>query len=76
MIAVAIGNEDNGELSGAAAVVLLIAIGAFLINVAHIVGLLFFESVRYTGIWERFMSRMSIFVTGTGLAVALILWLS
>jgi hypothetical protein len=76
MIAVAIGNEDNGDLSGSAAVVLLIAIGAFLINVAHIVGLLFFESVRYTGIWERFMSRMSIFVTGGGLAVALILWLT
>jgi hypothetical protein len=31
LIAVAIGNEDKGELSGAAAVVLLIAFGAFLI---------------------------------------------
>lgn len=75
MIAVAIGNDDSGELSGAAAVVVLIAIAAFLLNVAHIVALLFFESVRYTGIWERFMSRMSIVVTGVGLAVALILWL-
>lgn len=76
MIAVAAGTKDGGELSGAAAVILLIAMGAFLINVAHIVGLLFFESVHYTGIWERFMARMSIVVTAVGLAVSLVLWLT
>lgn len=75
LIAVAIGIEDDGKMSGPAAVVLLIAIGAFLINVAHVVGLLFFESVRYTGIWDKFMARTSVLVTGVGLAVALVLWL-
>ena len=76
MIALAAGTDDGGELSGRAAVILLIAIGAFLINVAHVVGLIFFESVRYTGVWERFMSRSSILVTSLGLVVALVLWLA
>lgn len=76
MIAVAAGTDADGDFTGRPAAILLIAIGAFLINVAHIVGLLLFESVRYTGIWEKFMSRMSIWVTGLGLAAALILWLA
>lgn len=75
MIALATGNKQDGEISGPAAIVLLIAIGAFLINVGHVVGLLFFESVRYHGIWEKFMARMSMFVTTVGLAVSLVLWL-
>ncbi len=76
MIAVAAGTSDAGEVSGRAAVILLIAIAAFLINVAHVVGLLFFESVRYTGIWEKFMALTSMLVTGVGLLVALVLWLA
>ena len=77
MVAVAVGTEDGGgNLSGSAAIVLLIAMGAFLINVAHIVGLLFFESVRYSGIWQKFMARLSIGITTIGLAVSLVLWLA
>ena len=76
IIAVAAGNNDPGQLSGSAAVILLIAIGAFLLNVANIVGLLFFESVRYTGIWEKFFARTSIGFTTVGLAISLILWLA
>lgn len=79
MIALAVsqGSGTNHEdFGGRAAVVLLIAIGAFLINVAHIVGLVFFQSVHYTGVWERFMARSSILVTSLGLVVALVLWLA
>lgn len=76
MIAVAAGIADDGEVSGGAAIILLIAIGAFLINVANIIGLLFFESLRYTGIWERFFARVSIVFTTVGVAVSLILWLA
>ena len=76
MIAVAIGTDDDGNLTGRAAVVLLIAIGAFLLNVAHVVGLLFFESVRYHGIWERLFARASMGITTIGLAIALVLWLA
>jgi hypothetical protein len=52
------------------------AIGAFLLNVANIIGLLFFESVRYTGIWEKFFARTSIVFTTIGVAVALFIWLT
>lgn len=71
------GNGPNHQdFGGKAAVVVLIAIGAFLLNVAHIVGLVFFQSVHYTGVWERFMARTSVIVTTVGLAVALVLWLT
>lgn len=68
------GADDNGGISGGAAVVLLLAIGAFLINAAHIVGLLFFESVRYTGVWERFMARAAMFYTIPAVIISLIIW--
>ncbi|MCB0857166.1 MAG: hypothetical protein KDB39_06975 [Austwickia sp.] len=75
-IAVLAASDDpRGSLSAASAAILLIAIGAFLINVAHVVGLVFFESVRYKGIWEKFMARMSIIVTSFGLVIALALLL-
>jgi hypothetical protein len=76
MIAVAAGIDDAGEISGSAAMILLIAIAAFLLNVANIIGLLFFESVRYTGIWEKFFARTSIGFTTVGLAISLVLWLA
>ena len=75
-IAVLAASDDpGGSLNTASAAILLIAIGAFLINVAHVVGLVFFESVRYKGIWEKFMARMSIIVTSFGLVIALTLLL-
>lgn len=76
LIAVAAGTDDPDGISGAAAVILLLAIGAFLLNAAHIVGLLFFQSVRYTGIWERFMARLAMFYTVGALVLALALWLA
>ena len=79
MIALAVsqGQGTNGQdFGGKSAIVILIAIGAFLINVAHVVGLVFFQSVRYTGVFERFMARSSIIVTSVGLVAALVLWLT
>lgn len=76
LIAVAAGSSDDGKLSGAAAAILLLAIGAFLVNVAHVVGLLFFQSVRYEGIWEKFMARLSIIFTAVALVASLLLWAS
>jgi hypothetical protein len=75
LITVAAGIENDDEITGKAAAIMLIAIGAFLINVAHVVGLVFFQAVRYDGIWERFMARSSILYTSVGLVVALFLWL-
>jgi hypothetical protein len=75
LISVASGLNDGGDIDGAAAAILLLAIGAFLLNAAHIVGLVFFQSVRYTGIWERFMARTAMIYTLGALVLALILWL-
>ena len=66
-------DEDQGFEKPAAAAILLLAIGAFLINVAHIVGLLFFQSVHYTGFWEKFMARISMVYTIGAVIAALIL---
>jgi hypothetical protein len=53
---------------------ILLAIGAALINLAHVVGILFFESVNYHGVFQRFFARMSLI--GTPIAVAVSLALS
>ena len=63
LISVAAGTMIAGEDLGPAAAILLLAIGSFLLNAAHIVGLLFFQSVRYTGFWEKFMARISMTYT-------------
>lgn len=75
LLAVAAGIDDNGRISGTSAVILLIAIGAFLLNAASIVGLIFFQSVRYDGIWERFLATASLVYTLCGLVISLGLWL-
>lgn len=76
LIAVAAGTKDDGGLSGGAAVILLLAIGAFLVNAAHVVGLLFMTSVRYTGVWEKFMARLSMLYTIAAIVISLVIWLS
>ncbi len=75
MIALAAGVNDDGQISGASVAILLIAIGAFLLNAASIVGLLFFQSVRYDGIWEKFFANSSLVYTVVGLLVSIPLWL-
>jgi len=76
LIAVLANIGDSGPIAGRGAAIILIAIASFLLNAGHTVGLLFFQSVRYTGIWERFMARLSLGFTVVGLAAALILWLA
>jgi len=76
LIAVGANTGEDGPITGRHAAIILIAIGSFLLNAAHIVGLLFFQSVRYTGIWERFMVRLSLGFTTIGIVAALLLWLA
>lgn len=71
-----LANVDEAEIRGRNAAIILIAIGSFLLNAAHVVGLLFFQSVRYTGFWEKFMARVSFGYTVTGIIAALVLWLA
>jgi hypothetical protein len=58
---------DNDEVSGRAAVAILIALGIALANVAHVVGLTLMESVRYRGGFAKFFRSLSLI--GTPLAV-------
>lgn len=76
LIAVLANSGNEGSIEGRHAAIILIAIASFLLNAGHIVGLLFFQSVRYTGIWERFMARLSLGFTTIGLIAALLLWLA
>jgi hypothetical protein len=53
---------------------LLLAMFMALINLAHVVGLVFFQSVRYTGPFETFFSRLSLFGTPAALLVAIVVF--
>ena len=64
---------DNGEVTGRAAVAILIAIGIALVNMAHVVGLVLMESVRYRGGFAKLFRSLSLI--GTPLAVVVILLL-
>jgi hypothetical protein len=60
---------DDGDVSGRTAVAILIAIGIALVNVAHVVGLVLMESVRYRGGFAKFFRSLSLI--GTPLAVVI-----
>ncbi|MET0557363.1 MAG: hypothetical protein ABW065_01650 [Solirubrobacterales bacterium] len=62
------GNDhEEGRAGAEAAAAILIALGMALINLAHVVGLFLFQSVRYDGIFSRFFARLSLI--GTPIAV-------
>lgn len=68
---------DRGADSGAGAAAILIAIFTALVNMAHVVGLTLFESVRYRGGFETFFRSLSLIGTPAAIvANALILVLS
>jgi hypothetical protein len=47
--------------------------GAFgLANLAHIVGLLLFQTVRYRGFWRDFLARLSLYGTPAAIVVSLL----
>lgn len=66
-------NDPGSGIEGASAAKLLIAIAALLINGAHVVALIFFQSVRYEGIFERFTSQFTIIATSVAIVVSLLL---
>lgn len=68
------GNDhEEGRLAWEAAAAVLIAIGMALINLAHVVGLFLFQSVRYEGIFSRFFARLSMIGTPTAVVVSALL---
>lgn len=69
VLAAAVGTESSGPESGWKAVAIGAAIAVALVNMAHVVGLLLMESVRYRGGFARFFRILSL--VGTPAAVLL-----
>ena len=74
LLALEAGIDDNGDIVGGAALILLLAFGAFIINVAYIVAILLFRSVTYSGPWVRFFAGASLLITTVGLVASFIAW--
>jgi hypothetical protein len=68
-------NHEEGRLIWPCAARILIAIAFSLINLAHVVGLFLFQSVRYEGLWSRFFARLSLIGTPAAVVVSLLLGL-
>lgn len=67
------GSSDHEDWACAART--LIALAFALLNLAHVVGLLLFQSVRYEGIWSRVFARISLYGTPLAVLVSLALGL-
>ena len=64
------GHEGFDDAGCAARI--LIAGGALLVNLAHVVGLVLFQSLRYRGPGERFFAHMSLWGTPIAVIVSLL----
>jgi hypothetical protein len=73
LLAATAGDADQSPITGGHAALLLIAMFAALINLAHVVGVLLFQTVGYRGIWERFFARLSLYGTPIALVVGFLL---
>lgn len=73
LIALALVSLSGNDIEGATAARLGIAGAAVLASLAHVVGLLFFQSVAYRGVWERFLADLTIVATSTAVVVSLLL---
>ncbi len=68
------GQPDSSSALGLDGLITaLLALGFFLINVWHIVGLTVFQSVGYRGMGSTFLARLSLYGTSAAVVLALIL---
>lgn len=68
------GNDhEENRLGVEVAAMLLIALAMALINLAHVVGLFLFQSVRYEGIFSRVFARLSLIGTPIAVVVSVVL---
>jgi hypothetical protein len=71
MIAVISAGGEHGHYSVVTIARTLIATGMLLINMAHVVGILFFESVDYHGPFQKFFASLSMFGTTSAIVISL-----
>jgi hypothetical protein len=67
---------EEGRLGAAGAATILIALFMALINLAHVVGLFLFQSVRYEGVFSRFFAHLSLIGTPIAVVVVLVIQLT
>lgn len=72
ILAAAVASDSNSE-DGRAAVAILIAIGIALVNLAHVVGLGIFESLRYRGGFAKFFRTTALVLTPLAVLVNVVL---
>lgn len=68
IVVIVLAAAGPGPETAAGAASFLVAMAIALVNMAHVVGLTLFESVRYRGGWETFFRSLAL--VGTPLAVA------
>jgi hypothetical protein len=68
---ISIGHDHTNPYSWVTIARMLIALGLVLINMAHVVGIFFFESVDYHGPFQRLFARLSLFGTIGAVIVSL-----
>jgi hypothetical protein len=74
VLAATCGDLQEGGGSSTACVVRAIIAGLFgLINIAHVVAIVLFESLSYRGVWQRFFASLSLFGTPAAIVVSLLL---
>jgi hypothetical protein len=71
LIAIISAGGEHGNYTNVTIARTLIATGFLLINMAHVVGILFFESVDYHGPFQHFIARLSTFGTMAAIVVSL-----
>lgn len=67
---------EQGPLDAPCIARMLIATAMALVNLAHVVGLLLFQSVGYEGLWSRFFARLSLIGTPLAIVASLLLGLA
>lgn len=75
VLAILAASSDHGDsgFAGSSAVRILIAIAFALINLAHVVGLVFFNSQQYRGAGRALFANLSLWGTLTAIVVSLLL---
>jgi hypothetical protein len=74
-LAAAVGASGSGPEVGWKAVAIGIAIGVALVNMAHVVGITLFESVRYRGGFAKFFRTLSLVATPAAVLANLLILL-
>ena len=75
LIAAEAAISEDRDISGVTAIILILAIPAFIINTSYVVTVLLARSLGVQGVWLTFFQRISLFWTLGALAVSLVLWL-